>query len=215
MAPHPDLERIQRALAGHGPAIAELVKRLSPVVHRRVAAVLLRCGGRSRDLRPEIEDLIQEVLLSLFVREGRALDAWNPEYGVSLEGFVGVIARRRAVSTLRTRRSSPLTQQPTDPADIDLQPDSSRSGAAIRSTEARDSLERLAQGLQERLSPLGLQMFQLLFVAEEEVSDVARKTGLSADSVYQWRARIKKLALEIQGELARETAPEYRSVAND
>jgi len=194
---------------------SSLVKRLTPVVQRRVAATLLRMSGGARDLRPEIEDLTQEVLLSLFAREGKILEQWQPEYGLSLENFVGMVARRRALSVLRSRRSSPFTQQATDPADLDERPDAEHAADALHSSETRQSLEQLALRLQERLSPLGLQMFQLLFVAEDTVPEVAKKTGLSGDSIYQWRTRIKKLALELQSELAPDSSRGYQSVAND
>jgi RNA polymerase sigma-70 factor (ECF subfamily) len=157
-------------------------------------------AGGYRNLRPEIEDLTQEILLSLFAREGRKLDQWEPERG-SLEGFIGAVARNHVLSVLRSRRANPFTQQSTDPSDLDEKADSSRSDSMARSTEARQSLEILAERLQERLSSLGMQLFQMLFVAEEDVSEVIRKTGLSADAIYQWRARIKKIALEVQGEL--------------
>jgi RNA polymerase sigma-70 factor (ECF subfamily) len=190
---------IHRALAGQPPAIAQLVQRLTPVVQRRVAAGLLRCGGY-RDLRPEIEDMTQEVLISLFASAGWKLDQWEPERGASLENFVGLIARRHVTSALRTRRANPFTQQPTDPSDFDQQPDSGRSGSAVLSSEARQSLELLAERLQERLSPQGLQMFQLLFVEEREVTEIAQLTGLKAAAIYQWRNRLRKLVAELQQE---------------
>jgi len=47
-----------------------------------------------------------------------------------------------------------------------------------------------------------------LCVFDEPVAQVCEETGLSADSVYQWRTRIKKLALEVQDELLGERPAE-------
>jgi len=211
---HPDTRRIERALKGDAAAAGELVELLTPAVQCRVAATLLRVGGRSaRGLRAEVEDLTQDVLLSLFADQGKILAAWEPERGLSLQAFVGLVARRQVLSLLRSRRRSPFSQQPIDPADLDNQADFEPGADAQRSSESRQSLEQLALRLQERLSPLGLQMFYSIFVAEDSVSEVSQKTGLSTEAVYQWKSRIKKAALEVQDELIGEAKPAYLSAS--
>lgn len=191
--------RVVRALEGDRLAAAELVATLAPVIRRSVIKTLLRDRSRSGGgVAQEAEDMTQEVLLSLFSEDLRIFRAWQPERGLSLESFVAFVARRQALSLLRTRRTNPFHLQPTDPADLENQPPSSRGRDAHRSTEHRQSLERLALALRARLSPIGLEMFQRLFVEEQSVSDISRNTGLSAESVYQWRTRIKKAALEVR-----------------
>src|SRR5688572_11436679 len=112
----PSQELVKRALAGERAAIEALVVELSPVVQARVAAALYRCGHSSRQ---ELEDLTQEILMDLFTGEGRVLSSWDPERGLSLASFVGLVAQRQVYSRLRSRRRSPFTQRPTDPSAID------------------------------------------------------------------------------------------------
>ena len=189
---------IQRALGGDRTAEAELIATLAPVVRRSVTRAL--CNERKRAgsaLPQEVEDLSQEVLLNLFSGEDRVFLAWQPERGLSLERFVAFVARRQACSLLRTRRRSALYVQSMDPADLENQPPSTRRDAG-RSTEHRQCLERLTRALRDRLSQTGLDMFHRLFVEEQSVSDISRSTGLSPESVYQWRTRIRKAAQEVR-----------------
>lgn len=196
---HPNIEQ---ALNGDHRAAARLVTALEPIIRRRVAGALLRDKARwGRSVAVDAEDLTQEVLLALFADDGRILKAWSPERGLPFERFVGLVARRHALSILRSRRRSPFNAQPTDPFELEDQPPESRRRDALRSTETRQSLERLTLALRRRLSPAGVDMFRRLFVEEESVSDISRNTGLSADSVYQWRTRIRRTALELRTSL--------------
>jgi DNA-directed RNA polymerase specialized sigma24 family protein len=209
VAEHPDVQRIQLALAGSAEpgsatAIGELVEELSPVVQQRVARALLMGGRRSQgQLRAEVEDLCQEVLLALFANDGRVLRDWDPERGLSLKGFVGLVAQRQVLSLLRSRQRSPLSTVPTDPVDLELQLGEGTGGAEL-SSDARQTLERLSLGLRERLSAAGLEMFYRLYVWEQSLEEVRKETGLSLEALYQWRTRIRKAALEVQAELSAE-----------
>ena len=208
VAVHPDIQRIQTALAGSADpgsatAIAELVDELSPVVQQRVARALLMGGRRSQgQLRAEVEDLCQEVLLALFANDGRVLRDWDPERGMSLKGFVGLVAQRQVLSLLRSRQRSPLSAVPTDPADLELQLGAGVGGHAELTSDARQTLERLSLGLRERLSAAGLEMFYRLYVWDQSLEEVRKETGLSVEALYQWRTRIRKAALEVQAELS-------------
>lgn len=194
--------RIERALNGDAAAAAELVESLLPIIRKRVTAALLRGRDRiGRSVTEEAGDLTQEVLLALFRDDGRILRAWQPERGLTLEQFVGFIARRHVLSTLRNRQRNPFEMQPIDPAELEAQPASGGRRDAHGSTESRQSLERLTAALGERLSPAGLEMFRRLFVEEESVRDVSQSLGLTPECVYQWRTRIKKAALELRSSL--------------
>src|SRR4051812_48339802 len=94
----------RRALEGDPIALSSLVATLTPVVQARVARTLLArrsllAGGRS--VREEVEDLSQEIFLALFDRNARVLRSWEPERGLSLLNFVGLVAERQVLSFLR------------------------------------------------------------------------------------------------------------------
>jgi RNA polymerase sigma-70 factor (ECF subfamily) len=48
-----------------------------------------------------VEDLSQEVFLTLFSRDAHVLRSWQAERGSSLESFVGLVAERQVLSFLR------------------------------------------------------------------------------------------------------------------
>jgi RNA polymerase sigma factor (sigma-70 family) len=198
-------DQVKRALGGERAAIEALVLELSPVVQARVAAALFRCGRTSRQ---EVEDLTQEVLMDLFTGDGRVLASWEPERGLSLSSFVGLVAQRQVFSLLRSRRRSPFTQEPTDPATI---------AASLAATDghqapedplaARELLRLLFDRLHAELSPKGLEMFYRLYVWQQEPEHIARETGSKLEAVYQWRSRLKKEVLELETSLLRQYGP--------
>lgn len=186
---------IDSALAGDQLAIGKLVGLLTPVIQARIARTLLayrRGGSAGRDVHQEVADLAQEVFLILFINDGKVLRSWQPERGLTLENFVGLVAERQTVSLLRSGRRSPWKEDPTLEADLDQhaasQPEPEVAAAS------RDQLRRLLERLKVELSPLGRQLFDLIFVQELDVGEVERKTGLSADAVYAWRSRLRKVA---------------------
>jgi DNA-directed RNA polymerase specialized sigma24 family protein len=193
------LEHVQRALGGERMAIEALVRELSPVVQARVATALWRRGRASRQ---ELEDLTQEVLMEIFTGDGRVLARWEPERGLSLASFVGLVAQRLVFSLLRSRKRSPFTQEPTDPGTIEASAGSSRMHPAPEGpVAAREFLELLLERLHEALSTKGLEMFYRLYVWQEEPEHIARETGSTVEAVYQWRSRLKKEVAELQNSL--------------
>ena len=184
---------LRRALAGDEGALRELVVALTPVIHGRIARVLLRTGyhAAGRNVRQELEDIAQEVFLALFAKGARILASWEPERGLSLMGFVALVAERQTVTILRSGKRSPFKEDPTLTEELDRE-DPAASPEGI--TASRQTLRRLLEGLHEELSPLGRHLFDLLFLKELPVGEVVRKTAMSNDAVYAWRSRLRRLA---------------------
>ena len=202
-------ELLRRGMAGDAAAIRALVDLLAPVIQARVARLLLR--GRWRgDLRHEVEDLSQDVFVALFADSGRILLAWDPERGLSLLNFVGLVAERQAISVLRTGRAAPLADDPTLCAQVEDGRDT-EPNPEVR-TASRELLGAVLDRLRERLSPLGLCLFQTLLVEEQSVDAVCAETGMTADAIYAWRSRLKKVVRELVAELTKEPAPQAMRV---
>src|SRR5438552_55967 len=89
----PTRELIERALGEDPRARRALVDALVPVVQRRVAVELFRRRGlaRGRNLRQEVEDMTQQVFVSLLEGDARALRSWSPGRGLGLTEFVELI----------------------------------------------------------------------------------------------------------------------------
>jgi RNA polymerase sigma-70 factor (ECF subfamily) len=192
----------ERALSGDPEALASLVHYLNPVVQARVARVLLRrVESRAYDVRQEVEDLAQEVFVALFADGARVLRTWDPDRGLSLRNFVGFVAERQAAGILRTGKRNPWTEDPTLTDELD----GAEPGASLEATiTSRDVLRRLLRRLEERLTPLGRHLFDLIYLREHTVDEVGATTGLSADAVYAWRSRLRRLARGMLMELSTE-----------
>src|SRR6185503_7942003 len=181
------------ALAGDRGALERLVKVLTPVIQSRVARTLLGCGRGGRNLRQGVEDLTQEVFLKLFAHDGRELRRWKLERGLSLENFVGLVAERHTLSYLRSARRTAAKEEPTPSDELDRRRD---EPGPERRAAVREQLQLLLARLGEKLSPLGVRMFELLFVQDLSTEEAMAATGLSRDAADAWRSRLRRLARE-------------------
>ncbi|MFL6260504.1 MAG: RNA polymerase sigma factor [Thermoanaerobaculia bacterium] len=199
---------VRRALTGDQTALTRLIAVLTPVIQARVARTLLarrhRLAG-GRDVRQEVEDLSQEVFLALFSRDAHVLRGWQTERGLSLESFVGLVAERQVLSFLRSGRRNPWKEDPFFPAE-DLETEDPESGPE-EIAAGREHLSLLLDRLREELSPLGRRLFELLFVQELSQREVQAASGLSADAVYAWRSRLRRLARKLLAEMSGNATP--------
>jgi RNA polymerase sigma-70 factor (ECF subfamily) len=191
---------IDDAIAKDAGALDALVELVTPVVRVRVARVLARRGRRGSI---DIDDLVQETFAHLFVDEGRALRAWDPARGLPFLGFVGLLAERAAKMAMRARKRDPWLEEPTEDDTL-----SQLGGAPIANAqiEARDELRRLLAVAEQRLSVAGFRYLQWLVLEDRSVDAIVLQTGSTADAVYTWRTRIKRLLNEIRVELNAESA---------
>lgn len=181
---------LRAALDGDAAAVREIVDQLTPIIQARVARCLLR-STRSRDVRQDVKDHTQDIFLHLFENDAKVLRSWEPGRGMSFENFVGLIAERRTVSALRSGKRTAWRED-------DVYEDDDTSGGALfgpeQSVVSGDMLRQLLYRLHEELSPLGWRLFQLLYLAEKSVEEVRAETEMSADAVYAWRSRLRRLA---------------------
>ena len=189
------LHDVTQALDGNPQALDRLIDGLTPVVQERVARILMRGASRRPNIRSVVEDLTQEVFFALFDNQGRILKDWAPERGLSLERFVALVAERRVLSVLRRKRRNPWTEEATEQEVLD------RRTAAVdldQQVQGRDQLGHMLQSLKQQLSPLGWHVFELLFVRELSVVEVAEATTLTPDAIYAWRSRLRRLARRLR-----------------
>ena len=191
--------RRARALGGVPDAMRALVAQLTPVIQARVARCLVRHGSPEsrRNLQEEVADLTQEVFASLFEADGRALRRWRGDIGLSLSGFVGMIASRRAISILRPSRRSPWAEEPAEHLDA-LLVASDTPEALVAS---REVIGQVVAAMERELSPLGWSLFQRLLFEEENIADVATQSGMKRSTLYMWRCRLLKKVRQKAAEL--------------
>ena len=210
---------LQAALTGDPQAVTQLVRALAPYVQARVVKVFAGTIGvaASGSWRAEIEDQVQETFAVLFQNGAALLRTWSADKGASLEGFVGLVAERRAISALRTRRVKELFRQ--DSLDRDGQPELPGAADATnpeRLVGSRETLRRFYNHLHRVLSPLAFEMFQRLFLYEQSVDQVATEKDMKPDAVYAWRSRLARRLKEERVRLSVEVdAPELETPQGD
>lgn len=170
---------------------------LLPVIHARVARALWRRQNqaRGRDLRQEIDDLVQETLLRILRHQGKALRGWDPARGASFTGYVGLLAEREVGMLLRTARRSPFTEEATAPEA--LIPMAGVGRSEVGRLESRDLGRRLVPALLAELGPKGQAYFQLLCLEERSIAGVVVATGASPDAIYAFKSRLTRRAKEM------------------
>jgi len=202
---------IHRALAGEPASVRELVERLSPVISKRVAATLWK-RTRKRNIPQEVDDISQEVLLSLFQADGKTLRSWDPSRGMSLDRFVGMLAQHLTISILRNGRTSPWRDEPFSPEKLDEMDTWDLTPEAV--TISRQDLQMLLDRMRAALSPRGLILFQRIVVDAEPLDAVMAAEGLSQAAAYQWKSRLlhtlRTLAADVRSPPVSEKGPSLR-----
>ncbi len=182
---HSEFALTQRALTGDTNATLALFELLRPVVARRVLRVV-RSSQRASSLGAEPDDLVQDVFAWLLMSNRRVLRAWDARKGLSLRNFIGLACERYVRSKLRAR------EQPLCDLDRHLEhaidPRNPESQVA-----ARRMLSSLACKLERQLTPLGRELFCLLYVEEQSVGHTSEALAMSADAIYAWKSRLRRL----------------------
>ncbi|MBL4685718.1 MAG: sigma-70 family RNA polymerase sigma factor [Nannocystaceae bacterium] len=158
-----------------------------------MAHLLLRLvPPKGQSARQELEDLVQDVFLSLWDRDGYLLRRWDAERGRTLESYVRLVSRSRALDVLRSRRRGPWHTHPTDPAVLEGLAGSSDATSRLA---ARENLRALQTKLRAHLSVRDQSLFVALFVEERSAVEVAATMGMSTDAVYQFGSRLRRKIL--------------------
>lgn len=182
---------LSAGLVGDASALRRLVVWLTPVIQVRCARALVGTAGAARrDLREEVEDMAQEVFTTLFEHDARVLRAWDPSRGLTLRGFVGLVARRKVNGILAVRKRNPWYEEPMEAEAVE------RALADVAETERRlashqvlqVALARTDEGLSER----GRELLSWLIRDGLTVEEIKERSGLNEAAIYQWRSRLTK-----------------------
>jgi RNA polymerase sigma-70 factor (ECF subfamily) len=194
MATEDDIELVRRALLRPPSRSEELIRRIKPAIHTEIAHLLMRMApAHGRNARQELEDLVQEAYVALLDRDAKRLAGWDPSRGCTLDSYVRMVARTKALDLLRSRRRTPWQDEGVDAADLEEQtaPEGDHEAVVL----ARETLERVQARLHELLRPRDYAMFVSLVVEEAAVGDVAAAMGMTPAAVYQWSSRFRRNVL--------------------
>ncbi len=182
----PDL--LETALTGDRRATRAFVDAMTPIIAARVRRVLRRSPAQDRPA--VMEELVQDVFLRLFGEQARVLRAWNPEKGLSLDNYVGMVAERFSLSFMNSGRRSGWREE-------------AREVLPVRATQepeaplmARDLMRRVLCRMESELSPRAMMMLRAHVLAEgTEAPQISRA------AVHKWRSRLMKEARRVAASL--------------
>lgn len=213
-------EDLQRALSNDPETLDRFVNEALPVIQSRVMKVLVCRRGYAfgRDIRQEVDDLVQEVFLYIFNDQGKVLLSWESDKGLSLKNFIGLVAERKARAILTIDKRSPWAERPIESEQYNAYSASTSIGSptAGSASEARDFgpeeltastelLRVLFDRLEQELSPLGMRLFRLLYVENNSLAEVCATMQMTKDAVYAWRSRLLRQARELLKDLLSES----------
>ncbi|MFN3201939.1 MAG: RNA polymerase sigma factor [Bradymonadia bacterium] len=187
-----DKRLITEALSGDRTSMQQIIRRLLPVIQSRVRVYLSRRSGQ-RLGGQDADDLIQEIWLALIKDEGRVLMAYDPDRGMSLEGYTGLICRRelwrRAESSQSERRGGHLKL-----VELDEARDTQSQENPEQLTVARGDLKRLYTYLMTELPPRGQLVLMALYEDGLSAEQAAEFVGVTKQVIYNWQHKIRKLS---------------------
>jgi RNA polymerase sigma factor (sigma-70 family) len=197
------------ALARDAGALLELARLLTPPIQVRVARALVRRAGaraRASDLRSELDDMTQEVFVRLFAHDARALRAWDPARGLSLVNFVGMVADREVSNVFHSGRRTPWSDRLELREDMEGEAPMTVQVGDERRQIYKDLLVKVCRRLEAWLSPRGRELFDVVYLEERPLGEVAERFNMQPSAIYAWRNRVGKRARELLDELQAEEA---------
>ena len=191
-----ELELLRTALAGDRDARRRLADRLLDEIQREVAYCLMRAARPSgRDPRQEVRDIVHDVLVMLFDNDGRELRRWDPDRGRTLDSFVRLLARRRALRILGHTRTDPFKETPLSPEIVEAESDA--DDGLVHRLADRAQLGAVLNALHGRMGERDHELFELLFVEERDPDEVAGLMDMTRGAVNAWVYRMRKHARAI------------------
>jgi len=180
---------IAEALGGSKAATRRLYDLVRPEIASEIGHRLARVAPtQGRSPTQERDDLVQQVFVSLWDKDGELLRRWDPARGRSLASYVRLVARSRTLDILRSPTKSPWQMQPMSDDELDGGSDH-QPAAQSKVVQAREQLAKVQRLLAAKFSARDWLLFFALLVDERSPKDVADELGMTVAAVYQWRSR--------------------------
>jgi len=195
------MELLRRCIDGDPGARHQLVQEYSGIVAYGVSVIFQQFGRPSR--REEIEDLCQDVFLSLFDQDSRKLRQYQGRNGCSLASWLRVVANRLAIDRLRREGRMVSLDDPTSAESWRLReahPDSKPGPEPLVEAAERASQVR---AMVKQLPPKDQLFVQLFYFQGLPIEDVARTIGITTNAAYVRKMRLhdklRRLIVESSG----------------
>lgn len=175
-------ELVFSCLRKDGDAWKQFVETYSPLIRRLVRQELRRCLQSTR-CSQDIEDLVENVILSLMDQDGARLREYDTQYAFTT--WLGVLTKTAVHRHLRKKRPA-LLASPDQRTAPEAAPESP--------LDAQESIEAVHQAL-ATLPGRDRLLISLFYFDEADYRQIARLTGLHMNSVgaalHRARQRLK------------------------
>ncbi len=195
-----DVALLRAALAGQMQARNKLATRLAPVIRARLRRSL--AGWPDQRLgQHDVDDLTHLCWCRLLENDSARLRNYNAETGVSLVGYVSMVAQQLFLNVLEQhkagKRSAAATVSMDDPDAADGVVAVASTVHTAAATEARSELSRVWAALMATLPEKGRAVLAVLYADGLEPDEAARVLGVEKQVVYNWQFKIRQAAREL------------------
>jgi RNA polymerase sigma factor (sigma-70 family) len=168
---------------------AEFVRRYERLITSCVLKVLRRYGALFST--EDLDDLVGDVWLTLLRDDMKKLRQYDESRGFRIASFIGLVATNVTIDHLRARQAE------TSPLDEVME-----NHAALTAASPRDSVEveeqaQLARLALDRLSSDERAFVVECFHAERSPEELARKLGITTNTVYSRKFKIREKLAKI------------------
>ena len=187
----PEDELLAAVIAQQPGAWAGFYKRYDRLIITCLKKVLHRYTALYGE--QDLEDMVNTVCLNLIKDDYHKLRAFDPTRGYKLSSWVGLIATNTAHDALRRRepihqRLDAGHQGDDDAPPVQFADDGALPGDAL---ETREQWDTLCAAIRE-LSPADQEFLTLYYEQELEPEDIARRMGISVNTVYSRKNKVRE-----------------------
>lgn len=190
-----ELELLDRVLAGDANAWTDFCARYDRLIRCCARKVLVRY--RAEYCADDVDDLTGEIWLALLRDDNRKLRLFDRERGYRVGTWIGLIATNHTIDFLRCRKANISLDDLAQPERFTACEATPHTLAAEReaSTLARRALEQLA--------PADREFVTACFHDERPPAELARELGVSLNTVYSRKFKIRSKLVDIVSALTR------------
>jgi|SoiMethySBSTD1v2_1073268.scaffolds.fasta_scaffold383796_2 RNA polymerase sigma-70 factor (ECF subfamily) len=184
----PEDELLKAVLGRDAGAWSGFFRRYERLIISCIKKVLHRYTAVYGD--EDIEDMVSTVCLNLVKDDYRKLRTYDPSRGYKLSSWVGLIATNTAHDALRRREPihQRLDDHNADEAKVEIVDAEPNPGERMERREEWTALLRAIRDLPES----DRQFLELYYDHEYEPEEIARRLGISVNTVYSRKNKVRE-----------------------
>lgn len=179
---------VEDVLRGEKEAVSKFLKSYLPLFRSSIIRTHLRSKGSSFSTEWSVEDLTQEIILALVQDNFKILRTWKSIHGISLKTYLYRFCVQRIIDFQRKMLAAKRNLPPGDQLLNMLSIVETNQELAY---DEKEYLRNLSRILSEELAPPEQELFKMTFIEERSSDDICQTLGISSDTFYQRRVRLR------------------------